>query len=99
MLVVYTADRVCTGLFRSRTGFSIHGYTALDERLRTFLSRRNVNLAFFTAALLVDWLSPGPGYTAAVPTFYAIVAWQVLCFLWHVERLVQYWNPAAKRSP
>lgn len=99
LLGVYCADRICTGLFRSRTGRSIHGYTPLDEKLRTFLSRRNVNLALFTVALLVDWLTPGPSHAVALITFYAIVAWQILCFLWHVERLVQYWSPAAKRSP
>lgn len=99
LLGVYSADRICTGLFRSRTGRSIHGYTPLDEKLRTFLSRRNVNLAFITGALLIDWLIPGSGHPVTLVTFYAIVAWQVLCFLWHVERLVQYWNPAAQRSP
>ncbi|HEY5658779.1 MAG TPA: CDP-alcohol phosphatidyltransferase family protein [Myxococcota bacterium] len=98
LLGVYTVDRIVTGLFRSRTGRSVHGYTPLDEKLRTFLSRRNVNLAFFTVALLVDGLLPGPGHPVASITFYAIVAWQVVCFLWHVERLVQYWNPAAQRS-
>ena len=61
LLGVYSADRICTGLFRPRTGRSIHGYTPLDEKLRTFLSRRNVNLALFTVALLIDWLIPGPG--------------------------------------
>jgi phosphatidylglycerophosphate synthase len=99
LLGVYSADRVFTGLFRSRTGRSIHGYTPLDEKLRTFLSRRNVNLAFITVALLVDWLIPGPGYDVARIAFYAIVTWQVLCFLWHVARLVQYWNPSVERSP
>ena len=58
-----------------------------------------MNLAFFTVALLVDWLIPGPGHAVALVAFYAIVAWQVLCFLWHVERLVQHWNPVVKRSP
>ena len=98
LLGIYSADRICTGLFRSHTGRSIHGYTPVDEKLRTFLSRRNVNLALFTAALLVDWLIPGPGHGVALVAFYAIVVWQVLCFLWHVERLVQYWSPTHQRS-
>ena len=90
MLGVYIIDRVCTGIFRARTGVSIHGFTPLDEKFRTIISRRNVNLAFFTAALLIDWLAPGQ--RVAEMTFYAIVAWQVFCLAWHVERVVQFWN-------
>jgi phosphatidylglycerophosphate synthase len=90
MFGVYVVDRACAGVFKGRTGVSIHGYTPLDERLRTFISRRNVNLAFFTLALLVDWLIPG--HRAAEMTFYAIVAWQVVCLAWHIERVAQYWN-------
>jgi phosphatidylglycerophosphate synthase len=90
MLATYALDRALTGLFRWRTGVSVHGATPLDKRLRTFLSRRNPNLAFMTLALAADALSPGLG--AAVVTFYAIVAWQVACFAWHALRLCQYWN-------
>jgi phosphatidylglycerophosphate synthase len=90
LLATYALDRAFTGLFRWRTGVSVHGATPLDKRLRTFLSRRNPNLAFMTLALLADALLPGLG--AAVVTFYAIVAWQVACFAWHALRLGQYWN-------
>jgi phosphatidylglycerophosphate synthase len=95
MFGVYVADRACAGVFRGRTGASIHGYTPLDEKLRTFISRRNVNLAFFTAALLIDWLVPG--HRVAEMTFYAIVAWQIICLAWHIERVVQFWN--SRRTP
>jgi phosphatidylglycerophosphate synthase len=90
MLGIYAVDRALAGLFRWRTGVSIHGATPLDERMRTFISRRNPNLAFMTVALLADWLVPG--LRAALVTFYAIVAWQVACFLFHAERLVQFWS-------
>jgi len=90
MLAVYVADRAITGIFKGRTKRSIHGFTPLDERMRTFISRRNVNLAFFTVALALDWAIPG--LRAAEFTFYGIVIWQVLCFAWHAERLVQFWN-------
>jgi len=90
MLAVYVADRAITGIFKGRTKRSIHGFTPLDERMRTFISRRNVNLAFFTVALALDWTIPG--LRAAEFTFYGIVIWQVLCFAWHAERLVQFWN-------
>ncbi len=90
LLAIYALDRALAGLFRWRTGVSIHGATPLDERLRTFISRRNPNLAFITVALLCDALVPG--LHAAVATFYAIVAWQVACFAWHAARLAQYWD-------
>jgi phosphatidylglycerophosphate synthase len=97
MLGVYVADRAITGIFKGRTKRSIHGFTPLDERMRTFISRRNVNLAFFTLALALDWAIPG--LRAAEFTFYGIVIWQVLCFAWHAERLVQFWNTRPQRSP
>ena len=90
MLGIYSADRAITGIFKWRTSRSIHGFTPLDERVRTFISRRNVNLALFTVALALDWGIPGLG--AAEVTLYGIVIWQVLCLGWHSERLVQFWN-------
>jgi len=90
MFGIYAVDRVIPGMFKGRTGRSIHGFTPLDERMRTFISRRNVNLAAFTVALLLDQLIPG--LRAAEFTFYGIVVWQGLCLLWHAERLVQFWN-------
>lgn len=95
MFGIYAADRVIPALFDRRTGRSIHGFTPLDARMRTFISRRNVNLAAFTVALLLDELAPG--LRAAEFTFYGIVVWQALCLLWHAERLVQFWNTRAER--
>jgi phosphatidylglycerophosphate synthase len=92
---VYVLDRIVTGVFKARHGASIHGFTPLDERVRTFISRRNVNLILFTAALAFDWIAPG--YQAAVATFYFIVAWQVMSCAWHCQRLVQFWNARAPR--
>jgi phosphatidylglycerophosphate synthase len=90
MFGLYVADRLCAPVFKWRTGRSIHGITPLDERFRTFISRRNVNLAVFTVALLVDALVPGAGL--ASPAFYAIVAWQGVCLVWHALRVVQFSN-------
>jgi phosphatidylglycerophosphate synthase len=83
MAVIYALDRIVAGVFNRRLGRSIHGYTPLDERMRTFISRRNINLPLF----LVGWVAGIP-----VPTFLFIVLWQVACFVFHVERLVQFWN-------
>jgi phosphatidylglycerophosphate synthase len=97
MFAVYAVDRALAGLFRWRTGVSIHAATPLDERLRTWLSRRNPNLAFITLALVADAVSPRLG--AARFTFYGIVAWQVACFAWHAARLAQYWNMRLRPQP
>lgn len=90
MFGIYAADRVIPAIFQRRTGRSIHGYKPLDARMRTFISRRNVNLAAFTLALALDWAIPG--LRAALFTFYAIVIWQGLCLIWHAARLAQFWN-------
>jgi phosphatidylglycerophosphate synthase len=83
MAVFYIFDRLMEMLFQASTGKSIHGYTELDIRLRTFISRRNVNLAFFTVALPL-------GYGLEV--FYLIVAWQALSALYHLARVIRFWN-------
>jgi phosphatidylglycerophosphate synthase len=95
LLGFYVLDRVCAGVFKARLGESIHGFTPLDEKVRTFISRRNVNLVLFTIGLIVDWIAPG--HHAALYTFYFIVAWQVACFAWHAERVVQFWNARVPR--
>jgi len=88
MAVLYVLDRIVAGVFNRRLRRSIHGYTPLDERMRTFISRRNINLPAF----VLGWVFGVP-----VETFLVLVAWQAVCFVFHLERLVQYWNapPAA----
>lgn len=86
MTVVYGLDRGVAGLFNLRTGRSIHGYTPFDERMRTFISRRNINVPLFTIGLIVG---------LPVPAFVLIVLWQVVTFLFHTVRLVQFWNGKA----
>ncbi len=94
---LYVADRLMAPIFKHRTGRSIHGFTRLDERMRTFISRRNVNLPAFTAAVAADTLVPGLG--AAAITLYAIVLWQAVCLVFHADRVVRYWGrPAQERA-
>ena len=92
MTIFYTADRVVAGLFSSRTGSSIHGCSSLDERMRTFISRRNINVPLFMVGLLLG--VPGP-------TFTFIVIWQIISFVFHAVRLVNFWNkaPAIHKIP
>lgn len=89
MAITYTLDRVVTGLFNRRTGRSIHGYRPLDERMRTFISRRNINLPLFTVGLLAG---------IPVPAFMVIVLWQVATCAFHFARLVQFWNGEAAEA-
>jgi len=88
MVVFYIFDRVMEMLFTAGTGKSIHGYAPLDMRLRTVISRRNVNLAIFTVALAAGF---------AVPAFYAIVAWQAASALFHLSRVIKFWNDGLAR--
>lgn len=83
MAVFYTLDRIVTGLFKLRAGRSIHGYAPIDVRMRTFISRRNINLPLFTVGLIAG---------VPIPTFYLIVLWQVVTLGFHAARLAQVWN-------
>ncbi|MEZ4281968.1 MAG: CDP-alcohol phosphatidyltransferase family protein [Myxococcota bacterium] len=99
MFWLYVADRLCAPIFRARTGRSIHGYLPIDEKIRTFISRRNVNLPFFTAAVAIDALAPGPGWPIATAVFLAIVAWQAVCLVYHVARTIQFFNAVKGSAP
>lgn len=99
MFWLYWADRLCAPIFKARTGRSIHGYLPIDVTLRTFISRRNVNLPFFTAAVACDLLTPSAGWTFSIPVFHAIVAWQAVCVVYHVVRTVQFFHVEKGSSP
>ena len=92
MFALYVVDRVLAGVLKWRLGRSIHGYTPFDERMRTFISRRNVNLVFFTVALAVDGLFSSAGWPAATACWFAIVVWQAFCLVFHLQRLVHFWS-------
>ena len=90
MFGLYAADRIVTAIFRQRTGTSIHGVTPLDVRMRSVISRRNVNLALFTLALAADSLLGTRVW--ALGAFYLMVAWQGFSLLWHAQRLVAFFH-------
>jgi phosphatidylglycerophosphate synthase len=86
---LYIVDRVLENLFKTRVGGrSIQDYTPLDTLLRTFVSRRNVNLALFTIAL---------PFGLGVPAFYAVLGLQAATVAYHLARLVQFWNAGDAR--
>jgi phosphatidylglycerophosphate synthase len=99
MFWLYWADRLCAPIFKSRTGRSIHGYLPVDVKIRTFISRRNVNLPFFTGAIILDALRPGTGWEISTAVFYAIVAWQAVCLVYHAIRTVQFFNVEKGSAP
>ncbi len=83
MAVFYVLDRIVAALFSARVGRSIHGCTPFDERMRTWISRRNINVPFFMVGLLLGF---------PVAAFGIIVVWQVVSLGLHALRLVQFWN-------
>jgi len=84
MAGLYICDRLLETLFKSCTGGrSVQDYTPLDSRLRTFVSRRNVNLALFTVAL---------PFGLGTEAFFAIVGLQLATAAYHLVRVIQFWN-------
>ena len=90
MAGLYIGDRLLEKLFKSRTGGrSVQDYTPLDARLRTFVSRRNVNLAVFTLAL---------PFGLGVEAVFAIVGLQVATAAYHLVRVIEFWNAGERQA-
>jgi phosphatidylglycerophosphate synthase len=87
MFGLYIVDRLLERLFKACTGHSVQDFRPLDVRLRTFASRRNVNLALFAVAL---------PFGLGVPAFYAVVALQLATVVYHLVRVIQFWGCSCK---
>jgi phosphatidylglycerophosphate synthase len=87
--VVYIFDRLIERLFRAATGRALASFAPTDVRMRTFVSRRNVNLVIMTLGVLL-----GAGRAA----LWAIFSWQVLTAIYHLVRLVQCWSVADAKA-
>jgi hypothetical protein len=74
MLGLYVLDRLILKVYPSRFGRGLHTHAPMDGFVRTFISRRNINLPLFTV-----------GYYAGlgVETIYLILLWQALTCLYH----------------
>jgi hypothetical protein len=95
MAGLFVVDRLLANLFESCTGGrSPRRLEPLGGRLRSLGSRRNVNLALFTAGLAL-----GHGTEA----FYAVGALQLAAVLHHLGQVVRVWNvdpgPEAPHAP
>ncbi|WP_119458546.1 CDP-alcohol phosphatidyltransferase family protein [Rhodospirillaceae bacterium SYSU D60014] len=86
MTVFYILDRLVLMIYRARFKRGLHAHGALDARVRTFISRRNINLPIFTVGVLT-------GY--ALEAFYFIVFWQIVTVVWHAGRTA--WIVAIER--
>jgi phosphatidylglycerophosphate synthase len=89
MLGIYILDRMIEKLFSAATGHPIAACEPIDVRMRTFISRRNVNLVLFTL-----------GVVAGAPraALWVILGWQIASALFHVVRLAQCWSAGGKRD-
>jgi phosphatidylglycerophosphate synthase len=81
MTVFYILDRIVVRVFTARVGRSLYSCTPFDTQMRTFISRRNINLPLFTVGVIFGI----PFFTFAV-----IIIWQVVTFAYHTTRLVQF---------
>lgn len=86
MLGLYVLDRLILAVYRAKYKRGLHTHAPMDALVRTFISRRNINLPLFTAA-----------YAAGVGTeaFYVIVVWQGLTCAYHGLRTI--WILATNR--
>jgi phosphatidylglycerophosphate synthase len=93
MLVLYVIDRLILKIYPTRFGRGLHTHGPIDAFVRTFISRRNINLPLFTV-----------GYIAGlgVQTIYLIVVWQAATCLYHGIRtawILAYDRPATAGNP
>jgi phosphatidylglycerophosphate synthase len=77
MLGLYILDRLILAIYPRRFHKGLHTHAPMDGFLRTFISRRNINLPLFTVGYYVG---------LGVPTLYLIVVWQALTALYHGSR-------------
>jgi phosphatidylglycerophosphate synthase len=92
MLALYVIDRLILKIYPTRFGRGLHTHAAMDGFVRTFISRRNINLPLFTI-----------GYATGlgIETIYLIVFWQAATCAYHGLRtawILAYDRPAATRS-
>lgn len=88
MLALYILDRLILAIYRAKFKRGLHTHAPIDALVRTFISRRNINLPFFTVAYAA-------GY--AIEAFYLIVAWQAATCAYHGFRT--FWILAIEGKP
>ncbi len=74
MLALYILDRLILKIYPTIFGRGLHTHAKLDAAVRTFISRRNINLPLFTIGCALGF---------GVQTIYFIVFWQAMTCLYH----------------
>jgi phosphatidylglycerophosphate synthase len=74
MLALYVIDRLILKIYPTRFGRGLHTHAPVDGFVRTFISRRNINLPLFTVGYVMGF---------GVETIYLIVVWQAATCLYH----------------
>jgi len=82
--VVYVLDRVVLKFYPKVFQRGLHTHARIDSMVRTFISRRNINLPIFTLGVFADFVVGGSSYATAA--FYFIVFWQVVTLAYHAGR-------------
>ena len=77
LILFYIGDRLVLMVAKARFRRGLHAMHPLDAAVRTWIARRNVNLAIFVVGLVLG---------QAEAAFYLIAAWQGLTMLWHAIR-------------
>ena len=77
MLGLYVLDRLILKVYPTRFGRGLHTHAPVDGLVRTFISRRNINLPLFTVGYYLG---------LGVETIYVMVVWQALTCLYHGVR-------------
>jgi phosphatidylglycerophosphate synthase len=87
MLGLYVLDRLILAIYPRRFHKGLHTHAPMDGFVRTFISRRNINLPLFTVGYYIG---------LGVPTLYLIVVWQALTCLYHGGRT--FWIFCVERA-
>lgn len=83
----YVGDRLVLAIYRNLFKRGLHTHAPIDAWVRSFISRRNINLPLFTVGVLAGF---------GVEMFYVIVAWQIVTFAWHAGRT--FWVLAIEKA-
>lgn len=93
MLGLYILDRLILAVYRAKYKRGLHTHAAMDAFVRTFISRRNINLPFFTITYAMNF---------GIEAFYFIVLWQALTCAYHGLRtiwILATYRPAPAAHP
>ena len=79
LFAFYIADRLILAVAKARFKRGLHAMTPLDGKIRTWIARRNVNMAIFTLGLLAG---------AGAFSFVLVTLWQGATFAYHTIRTI-----------